>query len=79
MRGAVQRRVRSVVTDEIMATIMDHVVSHGPSLREARERVQPNLRRSTAASICQTFQQTDRQVMHFMKAVIAVVPYNNHM
>ena len=42
MRGGVRRRVRAVVTDEIRATIIDHVINHGLSLREAGERVQPN-------------------------------------
>lgn len=60
MRGGVQRRVRTTVTDEIRATIIDHVINHGLSLREAGERVQPNIRRSTVASIIRTFKQTNR-------------------
>ena len=60
MRGGVQRRVRAVVTDDIRATIIDHVINHGLSLREAGERVQPNLRRSTVASIIRIFQQTNK-------------------
>ncbi len=39
------------VTDEIIATIIDHVINHGLSYREAGERVQPNLSRNTVASI----------------------------
>ena len=60
MRGGVQRRVGMTVTDEIRATIIDHVINHGLSLREAGERVQPNLRRSTVASFIRTFKQTNR-------------------
>ncbi len=58
--GGIQRAARTVVSDEIRATIIDHVINHGLSLREAGERVQPNLRRSTVASIIRIFQQTNR-------------------
>ncbi len=58
--GGIQRAARTVVSDEICATIIDHVINHGLSLREAGERVQPNLRRSTVASIIRIFQQTNR-------------------
>ncbi|XP_044056780.1 uncharacterized protein LOC122878265 [Siniperca chuatsi] len=56
----VQRRVRAVVTDKTRATIIDHVINQGLSLREAGERVQPNLCRSAVASIIWNFQQTNR-------------------
>ncbi len=58
--GCIPRAARTVVSDEIRATIIDHVINHGLSLREAGERVQPNLRRSTVASIIRIFQQTNR-------------------
>ncbi|XP_026048262.1 uncharacterized protein LOC113036261 [Astatotilapia calliptera] len=58
--GGIPRAARTVVSDEIRATIIDHVINHGLSLREAGERLQPNLRRSTVASIIRTFQQTNR-------------------
>ncbi|XP_032363963.1 uncharacterized protein LOC116677839, partial [Etheostoma spectabile] len=58
--GGIPRAARTVVSDEIRATIVDHVINHGLSLREAGERVQPNLRRSTVASIIRIFQQTNR-------------------
>ncbi|KAJ8346955.1 hypothetical protein SKAU_G00283560 [Synaphobranchus kaupii] len=51
MRGGAQRRARARVTDEIRATIIDYVINHGLSFREAGERVQPNLSRDTVASI----------------------------
>ncbi len=58
--GGIPRAARTVVSDEICATIIDHVINHGLSLREAGEREQPNLRRSTVASIIRIFQQTNR-------------------
>ncbi|XP_060726101.1 uncharacterized protein LOC132845820 isoform X2 [Tachysurus vachellii] len=58
--GAIPRAARTVVSDEIRATIIDYVINHSLSLREAGERVQPNLRRSTVASIIHIFQQTNR-------------------
>nr|XP_024654404.1 uncharacterized protein LOC112430389 [Maylandia zebra] len=60
--GGIPRAARTVVSDEIRATIIDHVINHGLLLREAGERVQPNLRRSTVASIIRIFQQTNRIV-----------------
>lgn len=56
MHDGVQRRVKAVVTDEIRATILDHVINHDPSLREAGERVPRNLRQSAMASIIWDFQ-----------------------
>lgn len=51
---------RAQVTDEIRATVIDHVVNHGLSLREAGQRVQPVLNRNTVASIVRVFQQENR-------------------
>lgn len=53
-------RSRAVVSDEIRATIIDHVINHGLSMREAGLRVQPNLQRSTVASIVRNFRQNNR-------------------
>jgi uncharacterized protein with von Willebrand factor type A (vWA) domain len=56
MHGGQRRgRPRAVVSDEIKATIIDHVVNHVLSLREAGLRVYPNLQRSIVASIVQIF------------------------
>ncbi|KAL1251937.1 hypothetical protein QQF64_019733 [Cirrhinus molitorella] len=60
MRGGTQRRTRARVTDQIRATITDHVINHGLSYREAGERVQPNLSRDTVASIVRIFRETNR-------------------
>jgi hypothetical protein len=43
---------RRVISDEIPATVVDHVVNHGLTLREAEQRMQPNL--SRVASISRT-------------------------
>ncbi len=60
-RGRV-RRVRNRITDDIRATIVDHVINHGMTLREAGQRVQPNLSRYTVASIIRTFRNENRLV-----------------
>ena len=60
-RGApVRGRVRIRCSNEIRATIIDHVVNHGLSMREAGLRVQPNLSRHTVASIVRTFRDDNR-------------------
>lgn len=41
---------------------MDHVINHGLTMREAGERVQPNLSRYTVASIIRTFRLENRYV-----------------
>ena len=51
---------RAQVSDEIRATVIDHVINHGLSLREAGQRVQPILNRNTVASIVRIFQQENR-------------------
>lgn len=53
-------RGRTVVSDEIRATLVDHVLNHGLSMREAGQRVQPNLSRYTVASIIRTFRNENR-------------------
>ena len=50
-----QRRPRAVVSHDIRATIIDHVVNHGLSLRDGGPRVQPNVSWSTVASIVRIF------------------------
>lgn len=67
--GGIRRAARMVVTDEIRATVIDHVVNHGLSLREAGERVQPNVPRSTVASIVRIFQQTNRYVFTWIVSI----------
>jgi len=52
------RRVR--ISDEIRATLVDHVINHGLTMEEAGRRVQPNVNRSTVSSIVQTFRRENR-------------------
>ena len=49
------RGVRVRCSNEIRATVIDHVVNRDLSLREAGQRVQPILSRHTVASIVCTF------------------------
>ena len=55
-----QRRQRAIISDEIRATIIDHVLVHGMTMREAGQRVQPNLSRFTVATIVRTFREQNR-------------------
>lgn len=60
-RGRGQRREgRRAISDEIRATLVDHVINHGLTMREAGLRVQPNLSRFTVASIIRTFRNENR-------------------
>ncbi|XP_063059114.1 uncharacterized protein LOC134452585 [Engraulis encrasicolus] len=56
MRG----QLRNVITDDIRATLVDHVVNHGLTMREAGLRVHPNLSRFTVASVIRTFRLENR-------------------
>jgi hypothetical protein len=60
VRRRLRGRSRAVVSGEIRATIIDHIVNHGLSMREAGLRVQPNLQRSTVPSIVRNFRQNNR-------------------
>ncbi len=53
-------RPRTVISDEIRATLVDRVVNHGLTMREAGQRVQPHLSRYTVASIIRTFRNENR-------------------
>ncbi|KAM4595668.1 uncharacterized protein V3H82_003053 isoform 1-T2 [Fundulus diaphanus] len=60
-RGRQERaQRRQNLTNEIRATLVDHVVNHGLTLREAGLRVQPNLSRYTVASVIRTFRLENR-------------------
>ncbi|GAA6070716.1 uncharacterized protein LOC112848074, partial [Tachysurus ichikawai] len=50
VRGRRGQRHRHI-SDEIRATIVDHVVNHGLTMAEAGRRVQPNIERSTVPCI----------------------------
>ncbi|XP_019210673.1 uncharacterized protein LOC109199799 isoform X1 [Oreochromis niloticus] len=63
-RGGLQRNVgrrqRTIISNEVRAIIVDHVVNRGFTMAEAARLVQPNLQRSTVSSIIQTFRQENR-------------------
>lgn len=56
--GGVVGRVQ--VSYEIWATVIDHVINHGLSLRETGQRVQPVLNKNTVTSIVQNFQHENK-------------------
>lgn len=58
------RAKRKIVSGEIRATLLDHV--HGMSLREAGQRVQPNLSCFKVASIILTFREENRKVTYIL-------------
>lgn len=60
-RGGGRPRTRRVISDEIRATMVDHV--ERLTLREAGQRVQPNLSHFTVASIIRTFQNENSYVL----------------
>ncbi|KAI2657470.1 Insertion element IS630 uncharacterized 39 kDa protein [Labeo rohita] len=51
---------RQTLSNEIRATLVDHVIHHGLTMREAGQRVQPNLSRFTVASVIRTFRLENR-------------------
>ncbi|XP_019219490.1 uncharacterized protein LOC109203901 isoform X2 [Oreochromis niloticus] len=63
-RGNLHRRgggaQRTIISNEVRAIIVDHVVNRGFTMAEAARLVQPNLQRSTVSSIIQTFRQENR-------------------
>lgn len=58
--GGGERRRRVTISNEIRATVVDLVLNHGLSMREAGQRVQPNLSRYTVAAIIRTFRVENR-------------------
>ena len=48
---------KTVVSIEVQAIIIDHVVNRGLTMAEAARLVDPNLKRSTVNSIIRTFHQ----------------------
>ena len=53
-----------MISNEIRATVVDHVLNHGLSMREAGQRVQPNLSRFTVAAIIRTFRMENRYELY---------------
>lgn len=59
-RGRGRGQQRQIISDEIRATLIHHVLVHGRTMREAGQLVQPNLSRFTVASIVRTFRRENR-------------------
>ncbi|XP_063757810.1 uncharacterized protein LOC134876683 isoform X2 [Eleginops maclovinus] len=53
-------RQRIFITDEMRATVIDHVIVHGMTMTEAGQRVQPNLSRFSVATIIRAFREHNR-------------------
>ena len=51
---------RMVISNEIWAAVVDHVLNHGLSMREAGQSVQPILSRFTVAAIIRNFRMENR-------------------
>ncbi len=58
--AAARGQNQAQVSNEIRATIIDHVINHGVSFREAGQRAQPILSRSTVASIVRLFRNENK-------------------
>lgn len=54
---------RTHICDDIRATLVDHVINHGLTMREAGQRVHPHLSRFTVASVIRTFRLENRYVV----------------
>ena len=57
-------RAGNIISDDIKATLVDHVINHGLTMREAGQRVHPNLSRFKVSDIL-TGKQVCRQLLTF--------------
>ncbi|KAL3996701.1 SPOC domain-containing protein 1 [Sarotherodon galilaeus] len=58
--GGRARQPHTIITDEMRATVIDHVIVHGMTMAEAGLRVRPNMSRFTVATIIRAFRQHNR-------------------
>lgn len=74
-RGRGRQRVE--ISDEIRATVIDHVLVHGLTMREAGLRVQPNLSRFSVSTIVRTFREENRYsiLLYFCNCKFTVLHY----
>ena len=72
--GEAQRRRGPTLSNEIRATLVDHVVNHGLTLRAAGLRVQPNLSRFTVASVIRAFRLENRYKNYLFTASYCMHP-----
>src|SRR4029434_6262386 len=63
-RGGRVRR-RGVISDDMRATLIDHVVNHGLTMPEAGQRVQPHISRFSVAAIIRTFRRGNRKKHYY--------------
>lgn len=76
-RGGRRGRQRVEISDEIRATVIDHVLVHGLTMREAGLRVQPNLSRFSVSTIVRTFREENRYsiLLYFCNCKFTVLHY----
>ncbi len=67
---------RNNISDDIRATLVDHVINHGLTMREAGQRVLPHLSRFTVASIIRTFRLENRYVFNSPLQTVFTVLYH---
>ena len=74
-----KRRRGPTLSNEIHATLVDHVVKHGLTVREAGLRVQPNLSRFTVASVIRAFRLENREKTCFtcLQLLTVCTPYQH--
>ncbi len=64
---------RNNISDYIRSTLVDHVINHGLTMREAGQRVHPHLSRFTVASIIRTFRLENRYVFSSLRQTVSTV------
>lgn len=71
-RGGRGRRghARAIISDDIRATLVDHVINIGLTMREAGQRFHPNLSRCTVSSIIRTFRLENRYVFNSLLSTL---------
>lgn len=75
-RGGRRGRQRVEISDEIRATVIDHVLVHGLTMREAGLRVQPNLSRFSVSTV-RIFREENRYsiLLYFCNCKFTVLHY----
>ena len=68
-----ERRRRRRISNEIWAAVVDHVLNHGLNMREAGQRVQPNLSRFTVAAIIRSFRMENRYEIYLPCVLYCIV------
>ena len=61
---------RNIISYGIRATLVDHVINRGLTMREAGQRVHPNLSRFTVSSIIRTFRLENRYVFNSLLSTL---------